>query len=152
MAPTVGMLVVTAAAPVRLRALLNSATINIRPDGGGRLRLQATDFDAITLPEMPTTPLPEIAHRVYERAVAVMPTLAGTAIEAALVGVRAIPGDGYPVVGPLPDLAGMYIVCTHSGVTMGPLLGRIAAREIIGGIVDSRLAAFRPERLMRLGE
>lgn len=149
MEPTVGLLVVTSAAPVRLRALLNSATVNIRPDGGGRLRVQATDYDPVTEPEIPTTPLPEIAHRVYERAVSVMPGLAGTAIEAALVGVRAIPGDGYPVVGPVPGMDGLYIVCTHSGVTMGPLLGRIAAREIIGGIVDPRLATFRPERLIR---
>ncbi len=148
MEPTVGMLVVTSAAPVRLRAMLNSPAINVRPDGGGRLRLQATDFDAITTPEMPTTPLPEIAHRVYERAVSVLPTLAGTPIEAALVGVRAIPGDGYPIVGPVPGLDGLYIVCTHSGVTMGPLLGRIAAREIMGDIADMRIATFRPERLI----
>ena len=92
------------------------------------------------MPDIPTTPLPEIAHRVYERAVSVVPSLAGTPIQAALVGVRAIPGDGYPVVGPMPDLDGMYIVCTHSGVTMGPLLGRIAAREISGGTIDPRIA------------
>ncbi|MDQ6604640.1 MAG: FAD-binding oxidoreductase [Chloroflexota bacterium] len=149
MEPTVGMLVVTAAAPVRLRAVLNSPTINVRPDGGGRLRLQATDFDEITTPDMPTTPLPETAHRVYERAVSVLPHLAGTPIEAALVGVRAIPGDGYPVVGPAPGMEGLYVVCTHSGVTMGPLLGRIVAREITTGAVDSRIATFRPERLIR---
>ena len=149
MEPTVGMLVVTAAAPVRLRAVLNSPTINVRPDGGGRLRLQATEFDEITTPDTPTTPLPETAHRIYERAVSVLPSLAGTPIEAALVGVRAIPGDGYPVVGPAPGGEGLYIACTHSGVTMGLLLGRIVAREITTGAVDSRIATFRPERLMR---
>lgn len=149
MEPTVGMLVVTSAAPVRLRAVLNSPTINVRPDGGGRLRLQATDFDAVTSSEMPTTPLPETAHRVYERAVGVLPSLAGTPIEAALVGVRAIPGDGYPVIGPVPGAEGLYMACTHSGVTMGPLLGRIIAREITTGAVDSRIATFRPERLVR---
>ncbi|MDQ2785449.1 MAG: FAD-binding oxidoreductase [Chloroflexota bacterium] len=148
MEPTVGMLVVTSAAPVRLRAVLNSPTINVRPDGGGRLRLQATEFDAITPPEMPTTPLPATAHRVYERAIAVLPSLAGTPIQAALVGVRAIPGDGYPIVGPAPGMDGLYIACTHSGVTMGPLLGRIVAREIMGGIVDPRIETFRPERLI----
>ena len=134
---------------VRLRAVLNSPTINVRPDGGGRLRLQATDFDEITTPDMPTTPLPDTAHRVYERAVSVLPHLAGTPIETALVGVRAIPGDGYPVVGPVPGMEGLYVVCTHSGVTMGPLLGRIVAREITTGAVDSRIATFRPERLIR---
>jgi glycine/D-amino acid oxidase-like deaminating enzyme len=148
MEPTVGMLVVTSAAPVRFRSVLNTPTINVRPDGGGRLRLQSVEFDDITTPEMATTPLPEIAHRVYERAIGVLPSLAGTPIQAALVGVRSIPGDGYPVIGPVPGLNGLYIVATHSGVTMGPLLGRIAAREIIGGTVDPRIAPFRPERLI----
>lgn len=149
MEPTVGMLVVMSAAPVRLRAVLNTPTINARPDGGGRLRLQAIEFDDITTPQMATTPLPEIAHRVYERAVGVLPSLAGTPIQAALVGVRSIPGDGYPVVGPVPGMDGLYVVCTHSGVTMGPLLGRIAMREIIGSAIDPRIATFRPERLMK---
>ncbi len=152
MEPTVGMLVVTAAAPVRLHAVLNSPAINVRPDGGGRLRLQAVEFDSITTPDTPTIPLPETAHRVYERAVSVLPTLAGTPIEAALVGVRAIPGDGYPVIGPVPGAEGLYIACTHSGVTMGPLIGRIVAREITTGAVDSRIATFRPERLIRQAE
>lgn len=149
MEPTVGMLVVTSAAPVRMRAVLNSPTINIRPDGGGRLRLQAIEFDDVTTPEMPTTPLPENAHRVLERAIGVMPGLAGTPLQAALVGVRPIPGDGYPTIGPVPGVDGLYLVCTHSGVTMGPLLGRIAAREIIHGDIDPRIATFRPERLVR---
>jgi len=148
MEPTVGMLVVTSAAPVRLRAVMNSPTINVRPDGGGRLRLQAIEFDAITTPDMPTTSLPETAHRVYERAVSILPGLAGTPIQAALVGVRAIPGDGYPVVGPMPGSDGLYIACTHSGVTMGPLLGRIVAREIMDDAIDPRIATFRPERLI----
>jgi glycine/D-amino acid oxidase-like deaminating enzyme len=94
-------------------------------------------------------PLPETAHHVYERAVSVLPTLAGTPMQAALVGVRSIPGDGYPFVGPVPGVEGMYLVCTHSGVTMGPLLGRIAAREIMTDTVDPRLETFRPERLIR---
>ena len=151
MEPTVGMLVVTAAAPVRLRAVLNSPAINVRPDGGGRLRLQATDFDPTTRADTPTVPLPEPARRVMERAVAVLPALAGTPIQAAIVGVRAIPGDGYPVVGPVPGMDGLYLACTHSGVTMGPLLGRIVAREIMAGEIDPRIEPFRPERLVRSG-
>ncbi len=111
--------------------------------------MQAIDFDAVTTPEMARGPLPEIAHRVYQRALSVLPSLAGTPMEAALVGVRAIPGDGYPVIGPVPGIDGLSLVCTHSGVTMGPLLGRIVAREIMTGSVDPRIATFRPERLVR---
>ena len=33
-------------------------------------------------------------------------------------------------------------------MTMGPLLGRLAARELLGGVSDDRLIGFRPARLL----
>jgi glycine/D-amino acid oxidase-like deaminating enzyme len=149
MQPSPGLLVVTAPAPVRLRTLLNSATINIRPDGGGRLRLQSIEFDDRITVDTPTAPLPEMCEEILRRAVGVLPALAGTPIQTALIAGRPIPGDGFTVIGPAPGVDGLYLVCTHSGVTMGPFLGRLAAREIVAGDVDPRVATFRPERLIR---
>jgi glycine/D-amino acid oxidase-like deaminating enzyme len=148
MQPSPGLLVVTAPAPVRLRTLLNSVAINIRPDGGGRLRLQSTEFDDRITVDTPTVPLPEICAEILRRAVAVLPALAGTPIEAALIAGRPIPRDGFTVIGPAPGADGLYLICTHSGVTMGPFLGRLAARELMTGEADPRLATFRPERLL----
>jgi glycine/D-amino acid oxidase-like deaminating enzyme len=142
-----GLLVVTAPAPVRLRTLLNSATINIRPDGGGRLRLQSVEFDDRITVDTPTVPLPEMCTEVLRRAVGVLPALAGTPIQTALIAGRPIPGDGLTVIGAAPGIDGLYLICTHSGVTMGPFLGRLAAREITTGEIDPRIATFRPERL-----
>lgn len=143
-----GLLVVTAPAPVRLRTLLNSATINIRPDGGGRLRLQSVEFDDRITVDTPTVPLPEMCAEVVRRAVGVLPALGGTPIQTALIAGRPIPGDGFTVIGPAPGVDGLYLICTHSGVTMGPFLGRVAAREITAGDIDPRIATFRPERLI----
>jgi glycine/D-amino acid oxidase-like deaminating enzyme len=47
----------------------------------------------------------------------------------------------------MPGIDGLFVIATHSGVTMGPLLGRLAAREILHGERDERIAAFRPDRL-----
>ena len=148
MANTVGLLAITGAAPVSLRSIITAPGVNIRPDGAGRLRLQATEFDTTVTPDTPLVPIPAAAHTALNRAMAVLPRLAGVSLVAALIGVRAIPGDGYPTVGAVPGVKGLYLATTHSGVTMGPLLGRLIAREVLTGKTDARLASFRPARLV----
>ena len=65
-------------------------------------------------------------------------------IESARVGTRPMPVDGLPIVG--PAVAGLYVVVTHSGMTLGPLLGELAAAELLGGEPDARLAPYRARR------
>ena len=43
---------------------------------------------------------------------------------------------------------GFYVVVSHSGVTLGPLWGRIVAAELLEGAVDPRLAPYRPARFL----
>ena len=50
------------------------------------------------------------------------------------------------VPGALPGLDGFYVVVSHSGVTLGPLWGRVAAAEILEGALDPRLGPYRPDR------
>jgi glycine/D-amino acid oxidase-like deaminating enzyme len=38
---------------------------------------------------------------------------------------------------------------THSGVTLGPLIGRLLAQEILTGEVEPVAAPFRPDRFPR---
>jgi glycine/D-amino acid oxidase-like deaminating enzyme len=44
-----------------------------------------------------------------------------------------------------------YLTVAHSGITLGPLLGRLAAREIVRGVADERLDTFRPGRFVADG-
>jgi glycine/D-amino acid oxidase-like deaminating enzyme len=62
------------------------------------------------------------------------------------VGQRALPADGLTVAGPAGAAGRIYVVATHSGVTLAPLLGRLAADEIAAGELRDELAAFRPQR------
>jgi glycine/D-amino acid oxidase-like deaminating enzyme len=89
-----------------------------------------------------------IAAESVRRAGRVLPALNGVPYEAVRLGLRAMPVDGVPVVGPYPGLASLYVVCSHSGVTLGPLLGRIVADEIVRSKVDVRMKPFRLERLL----
>ncbi len=61
------------------------------------------------------------------------------------VGPKPIPGDGEPVVGELPEVAGLHVLFTHSGATLGLVLGEFTAREVLGERVPL-LEPFRPGR------
>jgi glycine/D-amino acid oxidase-like deaminating enzyme len=69
-------------------------------------------------------------------------------VEATRIGVRPMPRDERPMLGPVPGLGGFYVVVSHSGVTLGPLWGRIVAAELLDGAVDPRLAPYRPARFL----
>jgi glycine/D-amino acid oxidase-like deaminating enzyme len=67
-----------------------------------------------------------------------------TTVEEARVCVRALPADRLPVVGAAQD--GLYVVATHSGVTLAPALAELVATEVLGGQEAPALARFRPGR------
>jgi glycine/D-amino acid oxidase-like deaminating enzyme len=64
------------------------------------------------------------------------------------VGMRPVPRDGLPIVGPLPGVGGVYVAVMHSGVTLAPVVGRLVAQEIAGGTVADELQGLRPDRTL----
>jgi glycine/D-amino acid oxidase-like deaminating enzyme len=89
-----------------------------------------------------------LAQDILARLKRRLPGVDGLEIEAVKVGVRPVPGDGLPAVGPVPGQAGLYLASMHSGVTLAPLVGRLLADEIVTGTCHSELADFRPDRLI----
>ena len=63
-----------------------------------------------------------------------------------------MPLDGFPVLGSSPARRDVYLAVMHSGVTLAPLVGELAAREILHEERLARLATFRPERKFDPGE
>lgn len=57
-----------------------------------------------------------------------------------------MPQDGLPIVGFARSRANIYITVMHSGVTLGPLIGRFASLEILDGARVDALAPYRVER------
>jgi glycine/D-amino acid oxidase-like deaminating enzyme len=60
------------------------------------------------------------------------------------VGNRPTPADSFPAIGRVRD--GLYVTVLHSGVTLAPLVGELAAREIAIGERDHDLAPYDPRR------
>jgi glycine/D-amino acid oxidase-like deaminating enzyme len=148
LAPTFGLLAFTPPVATGLRRIVRSPFIHLRPDGAGRLVLHSDDADArLTAETTPPSALP-IAQDMVRRASAVLPGIGQAAPEAVRIGIRPIPADGLSAVGPMPGVEGYYVVVTHSGVTLSPLLARAAANEIVHHTPEPRLAPFRPGRLL----
>ena len=78
-----------------------------------------------------------------------LPALADAAVHETKLGWRPMPTDGWPVVGFAASAPDVYVAVTHSGVTLGPLLGQLAASEILDGVRVDLLAPYRLERFAR---
>ncbi|MDP8922774.1 MAG: FAD-binding oxidoreductase [Chloroflexota bacterium] len=138
-----GRLVYTNPIATTLKRPVHAPGGHFRPDGAGRVVLAHGNHDVTYRDETTWTPEQSLdAIRPHLR------PLAGARVEATRLGVRPMPRDEKPMVGPLPGLEGFYVVVSHSGVTLGPLWGRIAAAELLDGAPDARLAPFRPDRFL----
>jgi glycine/D-amino acid oxidase-like deaminating enzyme len=62
------------------------------------------------------------------------------------VGVRPMPADGEPIIGPVPEVPGLYLAVMHSAVTLAPAVGHLIARELVDGTVEPALAGCRLDR------
>ncbi len=124
---------------------------HVRPGPAGGLRIGSEDAD-------PGSEAPEDAEAralaLLARARALVPGLGGGAPLEALargctvrIGVRPVPVDDRTIIGPVSGVRGLYVIVTHSGVTLGPYLGRLAAEELTSGKAPERLAPFRFDRL-----
>jgi glycine/D-amino acid oxidase-like deaminating enzyme len=136
-----GLVVLTTRARRRLGCVISADGLVIRPERDGRLLLHSDAHDE----GIPGQTVPELAA---EELVALLRTrIRGTqetGVEQARICVRALPADRLPVVGRALD--GLYVVATHSGVTLAPAFGELVAGELLDDRDNAALAAFRPAR------
>lgn len=149
MAPTPGLLVRLEVTGDPIKRLIHTPSVNLRPDGPGRLLLHHDSFDAQLGDRRDIAGDDPLVRALVAEAVKVVPLLRDAPIHDARIGVRPITADDYPSVGAVPAVGGYYEAVTHSGITLGPLLGRLIADEVLTGRVDPMLATFRPERFAR---
>jgi len=146
LAPTRGMTVRIAVDYDPLRRVLHAPRVNLRPDGLGFLRAHHGDMDAALGDRDDITGDDPLCRELLRRAQETLTGLEEAHVVAARVGTRPIPADGVSCAGAVAAVRGYYEAVTHSGATLGPLLGRLLAREILTGEQASLLAPFRPDR------
>ncbi len=125
----------------RLGRLLLTPDFHMKQDRDGRFVL-GSGFS------QPTSSDGSKAHgeRLLTAARRFLPELASIELERVTVGWRPMPRDERPIIGFCPPASGLYVAVTHSGVTLAPLLGRLAAMEIVDGVSVQQLEPYRPSR------
>ena len=84
--------------------------------------------------------------RMLDVATRFVPKITDAEIEAAYIGWRPLPIDGHPVLGASPARRDIYLAIMHSGVSLAPIVGQLATRELIEDVAIERLERYRPTR------
>ncbi|PPJ49281.1 FAD-binding oxidoreductase [Rhizobium sp. KAs_5_22] len=136
-----------------LRAVLNTPRVAVRPAPSGTFSLDA-DWAA----DEGVKARPDGGYDIDEAVVEALLAEAARVLEGnprlevAFVGIggKPIPGDGEPVVGALKAIPGYYVAFSHSGATLGLIVGELLAYEVATGQEHPMLTTFRPERFSSL--
>lgn len=145
-----GLLTVTSRPSQPLGRVVHAPGVHLRPDVSGGLMLGADDLDGPVVETASAAARAEIAARMIERAGRVYPSARDVTLVEHRVGVRPMPDDRHTIAGRVPGFENAWMIATHSGVTLGPLLGRLIADEIVREVPSAMLAPFRPDRFAAL--
>src|SRR5438128_8139723 len=87
-------------------------------------------------------------REVLGEALRVAPGLAAAEIREIRVGLRPFTSDTLPVLGPVPGIAGVFLVTGHgpTGLTLGPFSGKLVAGQILGKAPEFDLTPFSVAR------
>jgi glycine/D-amino acid oxidase-like deaminating enzyme len=125
--------------------VIHAPEIAIRPDSGRRAFLLARGVEPRLREAGP--PIRGLAENVKHAAIRVVPELADASVADVRVGQRPIPVDGLPLIGKVAGIGGYFEAVMHSGITLGPVVGRILAAEIVHGRIDPLSLRFRASRV-----
>jgi D-hydroxyproline dehydrogenase subunit beta len=142
----VGLLVTVLLRAGGPRTVLHSRKVNWAPRPSGYAVLASAGADRAIARNRSPQMVGATAEALLKRAANLSARFAGASVERTRIGVRALPIDGRPVCGWINSIGGLYVVVTHSGITLAPLLSQLVAEEIVDGVEASVLRPFRPSR------
>ena len=117
---------------------------NIKQNPDGRI-VTGSDFGGT--PTLDTSK--ELGERLLHNAARFLPKLTGVALENVTLGYRVLPQDEHPIIGFTERSPNLYIAAMHSGITLSPLVGQLAAMEILDGASVELLKPYRPSRFAK---
>ncbi len=124
-----------------VRTLVSTSQVEVRQRADGQL-LVPWDHDGESTDE----DLQRAGERMRDRLAATFDGAGDVELVGAAVGLRPMPHDGAPVIGPVPGASGVYLAVMHAGVTLAPVVGRLVATEVVQGREVDELGPLRPAR------
>jgi sarcosine oxidase subunit beta len=94
----------------------------------------------------------DILTKISNRAIFFIPLLGNLKIIRSYVGFRPYCADGFPIIGESYLNKNFYYATGHSGsgITLGPITGKIISKIVTGGISDYDLNDFKPSRFEKM--
>ena len=142
--PSPGVLAHTTPQARLLDRVVLAPGANIKQNPDGRI-VTGSDFGGT--PTLDTSK--ELGERLLHNAARFLPKLKGAALENVTLGYRVLPQDEYPIIGFTERCANLYIAAMHSGITLSPLVGQLAALEMLDGARAELLKPYRPSRFVK---
>lgn len=124
--------------------------LHILPDFNGGLRIGSDDIDGMVIEDQTPENMRKLGIELLRRARGVIPEFIGEPLidDCKLaIGVRAYPEDGKTIAGPMPGSDGLFVIATHSGITLAPAIASLMAEIICEEDIPKALAPFLLDRL-----
>ena len=127
----------------RVPPLLRTHIHNIKQTASGTIVFGATREPGIR--DVSTTVAG--TKEIVSRAMRLVPALAGIRVTRSWAGIRPVPPDGYPILGPVDGVERLLVAVMHRGVALAPIIGQILVELILHGrasldISDYSLSRF----------
>ncbi|MCA1371358.1 FAD-binding oxidoreductase [Bradyrhizobium sp. BRP14] len=147
-ASPISLLVKTKPISTPLRAVLNTPRVAVRPTPDGALVLDSawSEEEVIAHEDGTYAVHGQTVQGLLDEAGAVLAGNPRLELEGYGVGPKPIPGDGEPVLGAIAQIAGLHVAFSHSGATLGLIVGELLAREIVSANSHPMLNSFRADR------
>lgn len=147
-ATPISLLVKTKPIKTALRAVLNTPRVAVRPTPDGAVVLDSawSEEEVVANRDGSYTVSNAIVRGLLREASAVLEGNPHLELAGYGVGPKPIPGDGEPVLGAVEAVSGVHVAFSHSGATLGLIVGELLAREIVSDTPHPMLANFRVER------
>ena len=136
-----GLIVHSQPAQKLLNGLVMAPELHLRQTAEGRI-IAGGDFGGTDPGDDPQA----AARELFAKAKATLKGGEALELDFHTVGHRPTPKDGLPILGGVDDAPGLYVAVLHSGVTLAPLVGLLAAEAIVDGKNDDQLVPFRLSR------
>jgi glycine/D-amino acid oxidase-like deaminating enzyme len=128
---------------------------HILPAFNGGVKIGSDDVDGLISRDQSASNILRCGQILLDRAQACIPGLARHVDIndcKADIGIRAYQSDGKSVICQMPGANGLYIVATHSGITLAPALGSLMAEMLATGTAPPILAPFGIQRFSGFGD
>lgn len=145
--PMRGQMLAVANVPRLLTHVIHGEDVYLVPRPSGELLIGATVEHAGFVRAV----TPEGLGGLITAGVRLVPEIARRPITRSWCGFRPWAADGLPVLGPWPEVSGLYVATGHyrNGILLAPVTASVMTRCIVDGDTPSSITQFLPSRFSR---